>query len=315
MGWAIESAIEVFKKSLDYKKLWFSYFLLLIISLIIGGIILIAVVGVPAAMLFSKYLVLYSQYASATGSSELAAMGIIFALLQALPQILTALVIVAVAYFVINALWDAFLSGLQLNIALDYLKKAKFSIGSASAKTKPRFLTLFALSIIFGILIFLLALVLFLPLLFSALGIMNQISTGAASGALASPGADLWVNILLQTVFAIFAFVVVMLLAAPFLAMIAPVALFEKRGIGASIGRMIALGKKDYLSTLGYLILVGLLMAVVSWVIGFLQAALALIPFAGIVFYIVISAVLGTWSMAFISLALAKLYQVKAPMK
>lgn len=315
MGWAVDSAIEVFKKSLDYRKLWIPYFLLLVISLIVGGIILIAVVGVPAVMIFSKYLVLYSQYASATGSPEMAALGTIFALLQALPQIITVLALVAIAYFVVNALWEAFLSGLQLNIALDYLKKAKFSIGSASAKTKPRFLTLFALSIIFGILILLLFALLFLPLLSSVFGIINQLSTGALSALSDSEGGALLASIILQAMFGIFAFLIVMVLAAPFLAMIAPVALFEKRGIGASIGRIIELGKKGYLSTLGYVILTGLLMVVVSWVVGFIQTALALIPFAGFVLYIVISAVLSTWSLAFMSLALAKLYQVKASMR
>ena len=311
MGWAVDSAIEVFKKSFDYKNIWFSYFLLLIISLIVAGIILIVVVGIPAVIIFSKYLVLYSQYASATGSPELAALGTIAALLQALPQIMIALVAIAIAYFIVYSLWDAFLSGLQLNIALDYLKKGKFSIGSASAKTKPRFITLFALSIIFSILVFILALVLFLPLLSSVLGVINQLSAGAVSGLPAPQDTALWVNIVLQTAFAIFVFGIVMFLAAPFLAMIAPVALFEKRGIGASIRRIIELGKKGYLSTLGYVILIGLVMLVVSWVLGLVQVALMPIPFAGLV----ITAVLSIWSMAYISLALAKLYQVKASMR
>ncbi len=314
MGWAIESAIEVFKKSLDYRNLWFSYFLLLIIELIIGGIILIGIVGIPAVMLFSKYLVLYSQYFTATSSQQLAALGTIAALLQALPQIITALVAIAIAYFIVYALWDAFLSGLQLNIALDYLKKGKFSIGSASAKTKPRFLTLFALSIIFGILILLLAVILLLPLLSSVLGLINQMSTGAISG-LSPTGSGLFIGIMLQAMLGMLAFVVVIFLAAPFLSMIAPVALFEKRGIGGSIGRIIELGKKGYLSTLGYLILVGLLMAVVSWVLGFVQTILAMIPVAGIIFYIIISAVLSIWSLAYASLAMAKLYQVKASLR
>jgi len=318
MGWAIDSAVEVFKKSFDYKSLYWSYFLIGLLAFVIFAIISIFIIIIPAYLLIMPSLLPLMQ-AQANPAAILLAFQ---SLLQALPQIIIGFAIILIIFTIVATLWDSFISGLSLNIASDYLKNAKFSVGRAIEKTKPRLLVLFALNIIFTILLNILSLILILPAILSLLNLLNSFTS--AGGLFALMNQSFLINFTqqLSTISAQIDFgnllnLIITFLISPFLVMIAPVALFEKRGVFASIGRIIELGKKSYLPTLGYFILLALLaiIAIIVFVIAFFISLLLMFVLVGIPLLIIISIAFMLWLMAFSNLLIAKLYQVKASMK
>ena len=321
MGWATDSAVEVFKKSFDYKSLYWSYFLIGLLAFVAFAIISAVIIIIPAYMLIMPYLLPLLQMDPNPAAVLLA----LQSLLQALPQIIIGFAIILIIFTIVSTFLDSFFSGLQLNIALDYLKKAKFSIGKAIAKTKPRFLVLFALNIIFIVILGIVQLILMLPAISSISGLLNSFaSVFGAGGFYTMVDQSFAQNLVLQlsTIqaqanFANWTYLIIAFFLSPFLVMIAPIALFEKRGISASLRRIFELGKKGYLSTLGYFILLALLaiIAIIVFVIAFFISLLLMFVLVGIPLLIVVLIAFMLWLMAFSNLATAKLYQVKASMK
>ncbi len=319
MGWATDSAIEVFKKSFDYKNLYWNYFLISLLGFVLLAIISAVIILIPAYIILAPYIMPMLQM-------DPDPMAVLFALqsfIQALPQIIMWFAAIYIIFIIVATLLDSFISGLLLNIALDYLKKAKFSIGRAIEKTTPRLLVLFAINIIFVAILGILQIILILPAIISSLNLLNSlVSAGGISALLMNP--SLLSNIAAQ-ITAISAQIdlgnlinlIILFFISPFLLMIAPVALFEKRGVSASLGRIIELGKKSYLPTLGYLLLLGLLaiIGIIVFIIAIFISLLLVLVLIGIPLLIVVLIAFALWLTALSSLATAKLYLVKASMK
>lgn len=336
MGWVFDSLGEAFTKSLDLKGLWKYYLVIAILAGLVAFAIELGILWLP---ILSYLDLTFVQFFTSPQTVMLALMLAFLTGLQSagVQSIITLLAAVTIIYTLVSTLWEAIIIGFNLNIAKDYLSKAKPSLGSAWDKTKPRFITLFIINVVVGILLLILLLLLLAPAILSLLnnlpsileslpGIVYSSMMGneAAVTAAATAIASLLVGTMLMAMIGVFLFTVILFFLMPILAMVAPVVLFEKAGVIGSLKRIVEVGKREYLATLGYLILAGIIIVaatiiymVVVMSIAFFGGLLSAIgaPFAGIVAGIIIFIVLAVyiiWAMAFSSLALTKLYQAKA---
>ena len=265
MGWATDSAIEAFKASLDWKRLWLPYIAIGILSFAVSITTMIITMGMPPF----------------------------------LPPLIGAMPFGIAIYLLVMAFYGTFITGISLNIAFDYFKKGRFSFHAAIKKTAPRFLTLLGLSILIGILFLVLV-----AIIVSSFPIAFSMSYSSPQGIIIS---------MLMAIALMIAFTIVILLAMPFLFILAPVALFEKRGVFASFGRVIELGKESYLQNLGFVLMFILLefVAYIAFMIVMLIFMLLAFVLIGIPLLIISVVAFIGWAQAYQSLALAKFYQAK----
>ena len=310
----VDSLVDVFKKSFDLK-LWLYFLIIIIIAVIVGWLVQLLTFGIVESIVFAP-IQASMMFPTATASAE-----IFSYLLQNIGLIVTLYIAAFAVYFVLMILVDSFFTGLELNLAKDFLGNAGLSLDRVLEKTKPRVITLFKANLLVSILLFALFFVLMLPVLvqlFSVIsaaseaGLLALATDSAAEQQLAGGIIGLTINFFLMVVL----YSLIVLLLLPFLWLVVTVVLFEKLGAIASIKRAWALAKASYLRNLAYVLLFYVIVILLSLAVLLVMFALFFVLFlgglVGMLLGILVLLVLGLglllWLVAFSALAQVNFY-------
>ena len=306
MGKYINGIIEVFKKSFNLK-LWLYYLLIIIAIMVIFSLVLL-VVAIPAILITLPYL---------TNPAKLMTDWLLLVVVYG---------ITFVVFTIITGLIDAYSSGVLLKIAKRPLENKEINLRDSFNVPIGRVATLFLISLLIGVISFVLMIVLLLPSIIEIINILPLLET--SNMAILGKMISLVTVIVLNVVLVALLFTVVSIALAPVLMLLAPVAIFENYGIINSIKRAFKLVKGNYLGSMGYIILLivitigaSLVIAaaeqIVVFVIGMLgnvfvnqAAVLAVMIILMIGIIIVLETIFSVWLTAFIYLAIMKLYLI-----
>ena len=312
MDGAVDSVIDSFKQSFGKRLLL--YFTLITVLYGIGSFLVQALfLNLPLTVLLSGYAQRFAALQGASDAEMAAAMsGILADLLKNMPFFLAAGAVIAFVYTVGVTFLQSIFSGLQFNLARLVVEGRQYSLQAVWDNTSGRFLVLFKSMLVITVLFSIFSLALAIPLASGVINLLGSVGSASAESSAVSV-MQLFFGAL---VFALVYFLV-LFLVSPLLLFVAPAALFEKCGAIGAIKRSVALGSRQYLSNLGFLLLM-CLMAIIALAAGGIAVAVVAVPLtlvsvgvgifiAVLLFYLLIFAFI-IWSNAFVSLAITRFY-------
>jgi len=315
MGLVTDAFENILKKSIDLK-LWLHYVLILIIAAL-GFVVILAVFAIPALLVF-------------------------FALKFSIPAIIF-YAIIAVVFVIVFILFDALVFGVQLHVANDYLAKKAIDLGRVFRASWARMVDVAKVRFFIGLIFFVLLVVLMLPVIFLAIDLVSVAIGGGLDGLSAGEAFSTFPGIIGLVIWLVVAFLIyflIDLLATPFTIIASQIPLFEDKGLKASVKRFIELGKKNYVSNLGFYVLYLIAVLAASLIVSIIGAIpraimVGLVPATesgagaaiglSILFLLVmmivsfiLNIILTVWATVFESLFMAKIYLLntaKSPAK
>jgi len=312
MAGAVDSVIGSFKQSFGKRLLL--YFTLITVLYGIGSFIVQALLlNLPLTVLLSGFFQRFAALQGASDAEMAAAMlGILADFLKNMPFFLAAGAVIVFIYTVGVTFLQSIFSGLQFNLARLVVEGKPYSLQAVWDNASGRFLVLFKSTLAITVLFSLFSLALAIPLAAGAINLLGSVGSASAESSAISV-MQLFFGAL---IFALGHFLV-LFLASPLLLFVAPAALFEKCGAIGAIKRSVALGARQYLSNLGFLLLLflvaiialaaaGIALAVVSLLLILVSSVFGIL-LALLLFYLFIF-VFAIWANAFVSLAITRFY-------
>jgi hypothetical protein len=247
-------------------------------------------------------------------------------LLEGSLSALAVLIVYGIILFIAFMLVSVFFSGLGLFAAREFLSKGNFSVSKAFEGTKKRFIPSFAQQVLVSVIIFVFALIVFSPVIASALNFLHSAESQevlslalmnpeleATSQALTSLLAGFFLQNALFLLLGFLLCLLAFLAFIPALLLLKQAVFFESNSAIASIKRAINLGFKNFFKNWAFFILFIIVILVVSAVLNLIVISIsASQDIAILAVSMLITLILQVFITATTMLFLVKLYDLNA---
>lgn len=327
MGIYIEGVIGSLKKSLN-GYLVLSFLLVMILAAIASGIVLV-VFGLAGIFLASGILgidILKLFFDSVAQNPVALNSGLQLFSALSNPAIISNLIIAIFAlitiFIIISVFVSSFFEAVSYFLARQFLNAKKWDLGEAFSSAAKRFIPLFGTRLLIGILLFILALIIFSPVLVALPSVLQNLlavfAVSAAHGTAAASTVLPLIGFLLMFLALLFIFFAILFLVSPYLIVIGPIAVFENETPFGIIKRAIEITHGKYLHSLAFNVLFGIIMVIIVLcyyalmaVFGF-ASVFVILAILLIVPKIIIELVFSSWLSAWSNMAYVKLYEINS---
>ncbi|MDD5163752.1 MAG: hypothetical protein PHD95_06125 [Candidatus ainarchaeum sp.] len=326
MGIYVEGVIDSLKKSLNgYLVL---YFLLVIILATIASGVVLVVFGLAGIFLASGVLgvdLLKLLFDALAQNPAAMASGLQLVTALSNPAIFSALIIAILGlltvFIIVSVFVSSFFEAVSYFLARQFLN-AKGDLGDAFSSAAKRFIPLFGARILVGILLFILAVIIFSPALIALPSVLQNLLpvfvASAAQGTAAASAILPLVGFLLMFLALLFIFFVILFLISPYLVVIGPIAVFENETPFGIIRRAIEITQGKYIHSIAFNLLFGIIMVIIALCYAALMAIFGFASFFAILAIllivprIIIELVFSSWISAWTNMAHVKLYEINS---
>jgi hypothetical protein len=327
MGIYVDGVIASFKKSLNWHLL-FCFLLVAILAAVVSGIVFVVfgLIGIflVSGILGIDLLKLFFDALASNPAATASAMQLISAVSN--PAVLTNLAIAIFAllavFIIVSVFVCSFFEAISYFLARQFLNGNKGDLGEAFSNAGKKFISLFGARILVGILILVLALIIFSPVLIALPGIIQSLPAillaSSVQGAAVASAVLPLVGFLLMFIGLLIVFAIILFLLSPYLVAIGPIAVFENESPFGVIKRAIEITQGKYLHSLAFNFLFGIILMIIAFCYSALMAVFGfasvfvVLAILLIVPRIIIELVFSSWLSALANMAYVKLYEINS---